>query len=282
MSWKVACAERGTAVRVTAQLIDVRDGTHRWSETYDRPVGDMLQIQQEIATTLARALEVSVGADRQQSRRGSHNTAAYDLYLRGRNAYEQLSVDGMAAAATYFQQALVIDADFIDAAVALAETYWYQGNGSMVPARVAYENARRAAESALNIDSSLGLAHAVLGAVHSDYDRDWEAAELEFKQALALAPRDGVVLKLTAELPVALGQLATARRIYKKSLAYVPLAPDTFGCSRRWSFGLAIGGGGGSSGSQDDRNRTCLRLGPRWCRLLPCSCAASARQRSPK
>jgi TolB-like protein len=215
-------------LRVTAQLVDARNGTSRWSETYDRLAGDTLQMQVEIAASLARALEVSVGADRQQLRKRLINDTAYDLYLRGRNAYEQTTSDGVATAVTYLQQALDIDPNFVDAALALAETYYFQANSSMVPAAVGYEHARRAAESALKLDPSLGLAHAILGAIHSDFDRDWSGADREFKQALALAPRDGPVLKLTAELPFALGQDAEARRIYKQSLAYDPLSADTY------------------------------------------------------
>ena len=82
-------------VRVTAQLVDTRDGAHLWSETYDRPASDVLQLQGEIATTLSRSLEIGIGADRSQSTRRLKNDEAYDLYLRGRYAAERGDADGL-------------------------------------------------------------------------------------------------------------------------------------------------------------------------------------------
>jgi TolB-like protein len=215
-------------VRVTAQLIDTRTGVHLWSETYDRLTGDTLQVQDEIAIGLARALQTSVGADRQQSRRRPKSDEAYDLYLRGLHALGRNDIDGMATGVTYLQQALDIDPDFMDAAAALADTFYWQANSGIVSSQVGYDQARRAAESVLSRDPDQGLARAVLGAIHSDYDRDWTGADWEFKKALAQAPRDGEVLMLSAQLPVALGQLDVARRIYQQSLAYDPLSATTY------------------------------------------------------
>ena len=107
-------------LRVTAQLIDTRNGTHRWSETYDRPVADALKVQDEIAASLVRALEVAVGANRPQSRRRSENADAYDLYLRATFARDRHDRDGLAKAATYYQQALQLDPTFAEAAAGLA------------------------------------------------------------------------------------------------------------------------------------------------------------------
>jgi TolB-like protein len=218
----------GDRLRVTAQLIDSRTGGHLWSDTYDRPAGDALHVQDEIAIGLARALQTSVGADRQQSRRRPKSDEAYELYLRGLHALGPADIEGMATGITYFQQALDIDPDFMDAAGILADTLYWQANSGIVSSRVGYEQARRAAESVLTRDPAQALAHAVLGAIHSDYDRDWADADREFKKALAHAPRDGEVLLLSAQLPVALGQLDAARRIYQQSLANDPLSATTY------------------------------------------------------
>jgi TolB-like protein len=210
-------------VRVTAQLVDARDGAHRWSETYDRPAGDALQVQDEIAVSLARALEVGVVADSPSPMRRLKNDQAYDAYLRGLYASERNDVDGVTAAQAYFRQALDIDPTYTDAAVQLAFAYYSQANQGMVPAGIGYEQARRAVESALKLDPECGLAHGILGAIHSDYDRDWAAADREFKRARTLAPHNGDVLWLSAQLPLALGQDAAARQLYKEALAYDPL-----------------------------------------------------------
>jgi TolB-like protein len=215
-------------VRVTAQLIDTRDGTHLWSETYDRPANDVLLMQGEIATNISRSLEIGIGADRPQSERQRlKNDAAYDLYLRGRYAAERGDADGLATGVTYLRQALDADPSFADAAVALALTYYYQAFQSLEPSSV-FELARHEAEGALKLNPKLGLAHAILGGIHTDYDWDWAAADLEFKQAIALAPHDGRVLAIAGDLAIALSQLDTARKTFKQALAYDPLLADAY------------------------------------------------------
>jgi TolB-like protein len=232
-------------VRVTAQLIDSRDGTHLWSETYDRPASDALLMESEIATTLSRSLEIGIGADRSQSERRLRNDVAYDLYLRGRYAAERGDADGMATGVTYLRQALDADPSFTDAAVALALTYYNQAYMSLEPSSV-FELARHGAESALKLNPQLGLAHAVLGGIHTDYDWDWAAADRELKQAIVLAPHDGRVLTIAADLTVALGQLDDARKMLEQAFAYDPLLADAYlalvwieRCSGRYPESLA-------------------------------------------
>ena len=110
----------------------------------------------------------------------------------------------------------------------LLHDYYQQAYTSLAPSGV-FELARHAAESALKLNSQLGLAHAILGAIYSDYDWDlWAAADREFKQAITLAPHDGRVLTIAADLAVALGQLDAARQMLKQALAYDPLLADAY------------------------------------------------------
>ena len=102
----------GDRVRVTAQLISARDGVHRWSNSYDRPFGDVLKLQGELAAGVARALEVTVGSDTLQSHNASRNAEAYDLYLRGLHAMDRHDREGFEAAVDYMQQALDLDPTF--------------------------------------------------------------------------------------------------------------------------------------------------------------------------
>jgi TolB-like protein/Flp pilus assembly protein TadD len=214
-------------VRVTAQLIDTRDGAHLWSETYDRPSDNVLQLQGEIATTLARSLEIGIGADSPQSKRRLKNDEAYDLYLRGRYAAERGDADGLAASAAYLRQALDADPTFADAALALALTYFAKAYNGLASS-IVFEQARQTAEYALRLDPGLGLAHAVLGGIHTDYDWDWPAADREFKRAGALTPHNGLVLSIAANLLIALGDLDGARQMLKEALAYDPLLADAY------------------------------------------------------
>jgi len=214
-------------IRITAQLIDARNGSHLWSETYDRSADDALLTQGEIAVTLARSLEIGMGADSPQPGRRLKNDAAYDLYLRGRYAAERGDADGMATGITYLRQALSADPSFAGAAVALALTYYDQAFTVLAPSSI-FEASRHAAESALKLDPGFGLAHAILGAIHNDYDWDWSAADREFKQAMTLSPHDGRVWAMAADYAVALGHLDEARQMLKQALAYDPLLADAY------------------------------------------------------
>jgi adenylate cyclase len=210
-------------IRVTAQLIDTRNGAHLWSGTYDRPVGDTLQVQDEITASLVRSLQVTVEADHKQSRRRSGNMQAYELYLRGRSAYERRDRDGLAMAATYFQQSLEIDPEFADAATGLSFSYYLQAvrHGE-------FEKARQAAEAAVRIDPALGEPHALLGAIHAEYDWDYAGADREFRTALALEPHDASVVALASQLQQQLGHDGTAIQMLKESLVHDPLLTPSY------------------------------------------------------
>src|SRR5450631_1015759 len=110
-------------VRITAQLINARTGAHEWSETYDRPFGDVLKLQDALAASVVRELQLTVAPDYLSPRSTLKNTEAYDLYLRGRHAADRWDQDGLDESATLFQQALDRDPTYAHAAVGLAWSY---------------------------------------------------------------------------------------------------------------------------------------------------------------
>jgi TolB-like protein len=218
----------GDRVRVTAQLVDARDGTRLWSETYDRSVGDVLMTQDDIAVGLVRALQITVGATELNARRSLRNVEAYDVYLRGRYAMDRYDKEGFEEAASDFRQALELDPKFADAAVALSLVYEMQANWAFVPSTVGYEQARRTADSVLKLDPALARAHTVLGMIHVHYDWDWEGAKREFEMALRSAPHDPFVLSAAGDLQLAIGHYAEAARMYKEALGRDPLDASTY------------------------------------------------------
>ena len=175
----------GQRIRVTAQLIDARSGAHRWSESYDRDFGDILALQDEIASGIARALQLSIDTGQSPSQRQLANSEAYALYLRGRLAQDQQSPEKLFEAVRDFEQALALDPMFLRAAEALARAHVDQGFDEAVLSRDAWRDAREAAKRSLRIDSKSATAHAVMGLVHGEDEFDWNAAETEFNQALA-------------------------------------------------------------------------------------------------
>src|SRR5450759_363658 len=202
----------GDQVRITAQLINTRTGTHEWSETYDRHIGDVLKLQDAIAAAVVRELQLTVVSGDLQSRSTLKNAEAYDLMLRGRHAADRFDKEGLDEAATLFQQALDRDPTSADAAAALAWAYDAQGEWSFLAPAAAFEQARRAAANALTLDPKNVLAHYVLGRIHIVYDWDWAAAEREFNHVAKLAPGKGDALDGEALLSMALGRWDDAFR----------------------------------------------------------------------
>ena len=135
----------GDQVRVTAQLINTKTGAHEWSETYDRPIGDVLKLQDAIAAAVVRELQLTVASGYLGSRATLKDAEAYDLYLRGRHAADSCDQEGLDEAVTLFQRALDRDPTSADAAAELARAYVKQGEEGFLAPTVAFEQARRTA-----------------------------------------------------------------------------------------------------------------------------------------
>ena len=217
----------GDRVRVTAQLVDTRDGVHVWSEKYDRSVGDVLKLQDAVAAAVVRELQLTVASGYVPSRTTVKSEDAYDLMLRGRHAADRWDREGLDEAVTLFQQALDLDATSMAAAVQLAHVYEIQGEEAFLTPADAFERARRLAGTACKLDPTSPLAHYVLGRVHLIYDWDWAAAAGEFHQVAALAPGSSEAKKGAAMLSLAFGHWDEALRHFKASLAEDPLHPGT-------------------------------------------------------
>src|SRR5580692_6683072 len=184
-------------VRITAQLIQVKDQSHVWAREYDRDLGHLLELQGEIAREVANEIDLSLSGRRrieaaQQAaarRPGTNSYEAYDLYLKGRYLWNKRTAEGFRQAADYFQQAINKDANFAQAYAGLADTFsmmsaWYVG-----PQQELMPKARAAALRALELDDGLAEAHASLALIEENYDYDWPGAELEFRRAIQLNPQ---------------------------------------------------------------------------------------------
>jgi TolB-like protein len=215
----------GDRIRVTARLIDARDGTQRWSSTYDRKSSDVLEVQDAIAINLARALQLTVSSDF-GSRASANSAEAYDVYLRGLHACDQDSQESIEQATGDFQRALDLDPTFARAALGLANAYRLQAeNAWVLPTRVVFERARQAADLAIRLDPTLGGPHAVRAAILVMYDWDWVGAEREIKQALSLGDRVDATLA-AARLAAVQGEWEQATHLLETGLAADPLNND--------------------------------------------------------
>jgi TolB-like protein/DNA-binding winged helix-turn-helix (wHTH) protein/Flp pilus assembly protein TadD len=210
-------------LRVTAQLINAQDGSHLWSDAYDESVGDTLKVQDQIASNLARALQVTV-ADYQLERPAFKSPEAYDLYLRGEHAAGRFDKEGLESAVAYFQQVLELDPTSVPA---LEDLSWVQANSAdfgYVEPHEGFEAARRSAQRALGLDPKSTSAYQSLSFVHLVYDWDWASAERDAKEALRLRPRDPGAIGMLSLVYAALGRWDEATRLVKTALTLDPLA----------------------------------------------------------
>jgi TolB-like protein/DNA-binding winged helix-turn-helix (wHTH) protein len=213
----------GERMRVTAQLIDSRNGTPRWSQTYDRDFSEVLKLQDEIAIRVVREVENDAAFSFIVSRETLRNPEAYAAFLHGMDTVDSDQQ------ASYFQRALDLDPSFADAATALASNYLFRGQSGSMPAAEAFEKARNFAQLALKIDPNQSDAHEVLGDIHLDYDWDWPAVEREYHLADSLAFRGlGSTQGDSPQLSLALGRWDDALRIANKAVTDDPLDPQSF------------------------------------------------------
>jgi adenylate cyclase len=218
----------GDQLRITAQLVNTRTGTHEWSETYDRQFGDVLKLQDAIAAAVVRELQLTVTSGDMNSRSTLKDSAAYDMVLRGRHEIDRFDREGLEEAARLFQQTLARDPSSVDAAAGLACAYYNLGAYGFLPPALAYEQSRRAATNALRLDPGNALAHWTLGGIHQSYDWNWAAADQEFRQVATIAPGAWEALNGKAWLSLILGRWDEGLSQIKAALAQDPLNPDSY------------------------------------------------------
>jgi len=180
----------GNRLRVTAQLVNSSDGTQMWSERYDRNEGDVFDIQEQIATAIAKKLKGTLTSSQAPAvRRSTDNVEAYRLYLKGRYYWERRNRASLQNAITYFKQAISTDRDYALAHAGLADCYMMMGVYAIRPTREMHPRALNLAARALELDPTLAEAHASLGAVRHFLEWDWAGALECYSRALELDPR---------------------------------------------------------------------------------------------
>ncbi len=180
----------GDNLRVTAQLINIENGYHLWSEKYERKLEDIFAIQDEISLAIVDRLKVKLlkGEKNEMVKRYTENKEAYNLYLKGKYFWNRRSEVGFSKALGLFQNAIDIDPNYALAYAGMAECYCMLSMHLAKPEPFIRQG-RIAAEKALSIDETLAEAHTALGFIKFSYDWDWLGAERSFKQAIQLNPR---------------------------------------------------------------------------------------------
>lgn len=234
-------------VRITAQLILMKDQTHVWARQYDRNLSNLLELENEIANEVAQEIRLTLAKNRGYSKRHSSRTlspeqyVAYDSYLRGRYFWNKRTAEGFEQAIKCFEEAIAKDPNYARAYVGLADTYALISGYDLAPKNETIPKAREAAARALALDDGLAEAHASMALIAQNYDWDWQKAEAEYKRAIILDPNYATarhwyaeLLTLQGRFSEALEEIERARQLDPRSLIILADRGAILYCARRY------------------------------------------------
>ena len=217
----------GARIRVTMQLTDVRKGFHIWSSRFDRENPDVFELQDELASAVVSALQEKLAVNVHRSDlqvRTPMQTGAYDAYLKGRYHWEQRSIEDVAIAGRYFEQALNLDPESAAAHAGMADFYCLQGFVGLMSPDEAWPNARTCALQAIALDPNLPEGHLALASVLQFYDWNWAEGREHIVKAIELRPQRGESYYLYAAHLTTQGMLHEALEQARIGLSYDPLS----------------------------------------------------------
>ena len=214
-------------VRITAQLIEARTDRNLWSKSYERDLSDVLALQSELATAIAKEIKIAVTPEESTAlvlSRPAH-PEAFQLYLKGRHFWKMRTEEGLRMAIQRFNEALVVDPDYALAYAGIADAYNMLGSHDILPPRDVYPKAKEAALKALQLDETLAEAYSSLAWVKFVYDWDFFGAESDFKWAIGMNSSYatahqwyGAFLRDTGRFLEALASIKRARELDPVSL----------------------------------------------------------------
>jgi TolB-like protein/DNA-binding winged helix-turn-helix (wHTH) protein/Tfp pilus assembly protein PilF len=181
----------GNRIRLSAQLIDARDDSHLWAESYERDAQDVLSLQDDLSHSVSTALRKELVPSERAGRAHTPSPAAIDAYLRGRSLLDAHSTRDLGRALAYFQEANRADPDFAPSYAASARIYWLLADYGVEPVE-SLPLMKTASDKALELDDHLAEAHAERGLVLVFLQNDWKSGEAEFRRALELNPGESI------------------------------------------------------------------------------------------
>ncbi len=217
----------GETLRVTVQLLNVREGAARWAARFDEKSADVLQLEDSISAQVAEALLPHLTGDERErlAKRGTDDPEAYDAYMRGRYHWNTFSEDGLARALVAYSRAVALDPDYALAHAGIADYYNLLGVYTVLPTTETSAAAKEAALKSVSLDSGLAEGFAALGFATLMNEFDWETAAGHLRRAIELNPNYvtgrlwySYFLGMTGEFD---GAISEARR----ALELAPLTP---------------------------------------------------------
>jgi TolB-like protein/DNA-binding winged helix-turn-helix (wHTH) protein/tetratricopeptide (TPR) repeat protein len=234
-------------LRITAQLIQVKDQSHLWAQEYDRSTQDIIALQDDVAAGVTHEIQSrwAIELRKQPLRRQPANPEAYDAYLKGRYSLNRRTEAGLHNALGFFHEAVDADPGYALAYAGLADCYILMVSNYDISPEATVLQARTAANQALKLDPGLGEPHAVLALITQNHDWNWEESEREFKLAMASDPTDPTAhfwysngLLAQGRFDEAFREMAIARRLDPMSLPIRISEGSEFYLARRYDDAL--------------------------------------------
>jgi TolB-like protein/tetratricopeptide (TPR) repeat protein len=232
----------GNRMRIAVQLVNVADGYHLWSESYDRMLDDIFAVQDDIAQSVVKELRATLLGGTADVRNGEVVTAqvaaavrgratqpeAHRLFLQARHFIDRRTGEDMARGIGYLKEALALDRDYALAWAEIGAAYAISADWGWAPFAEGYVQARDAVTRALALEPDLAEGHATMGWIQSTHDWDWRGAKHSFERALELAPGSAAVLRRAATLAGNLGRLDEAIELDRRAVAQDPLSSASY------------------------------------------------------
>ena len=218
----------GSRLRITAQLINAADGYHIWSESYDRNLTDVFEVQDEISSIIANKLKENLALAPKEThlvKTATRNINAYTLYLKGLYFWNKVTPADSRNAIECFEQAIAIEPEYAQAYAMTAAAYSFLGStGQMLPLK-AFEIVHRYADKALQLDNSVAEGHSAKASAYLLYEWKWQPAFEELQKALQLNPGSIETYELLAFYYIIMGKKHEAVKIMEEAEQIDPLSP---------------------------------------------------------
>ena len=222
--------ESGNHIRLTAQLIQVKDQTHLWAQDYDYPAKDVLNVEDDVAKAVAHEVRLRLTSQQQAELAQSRpvNPEAFEAYLQGYYFFERNTNKDTDMAAKYYERAVQLDPSYALAWVGLSRTRNWQANVGLIPDEEGRRLAREAVERALALNPNLAAAHIQMGRIKQQVDFDWAGADASIQRAIALEPGNPDILSSAASSAAMLGRFDEALRLSHRAVELDPLNADSW------------------------------------------------------
>ncbi|HEX8802023.1 MAG TPA: tetratricopeptide repeat protein, partial [Terriglobales bacterium] len=226
--------ENGNQLRLTTQLIQVKDQTHLWARDYDYAAKDILRVEDDVAKSVAQEIRLRLTPQKQAELAQPHpvNPEAFEAYLQGYHFFQGNTDKDADMAAKYFERATQLDPSYALAWAWLTRARNWQANQGLIPMEEGRRLAREAVERALSLNPNLAKAHIEMGRLKQQIDFDWVGADASFQRAISLEPGNPEGVRMAAWSAAMFGRFDEAVQLGRRAVELDPLDEESW-----WSLG---------------------------------------------